>query len=289
MFRQQLGLPSFLLSFVCLIVQRHQALSLSISYRITTQASKSTTRTCMMSSNDNNNINSNKNNEIKVLGVCGGIGSGKSSASKLLVSDLGCIEHLDADKIAHTVYEPGSQAIQDVVKGFGSQILEESNPEVIDRKKLGAIVFGDRNEMKKLEHIVWPHVKTKLRDRIEQIRAEWKKSKQPTTEEEAAEQPIIILEAAVLLDAGWEDILDGIWVVTASESTALQRLKETRNLSEEEAMKRITAQNTRRGIGNLNVEVETGIVTGVIENNGTMEDLKTSLQEALENPKSWKK
>jgi hypothetical protein len=101
--------------------------------------------------------------QFKVLGVCGGIGSGKSSACKLLVSELGCLAHLDADSIAHTVYRPGSQAVRDIVEEFGRDILllpprqardhtknddtEKENKDEIDRKKLGAIVFADRSAM----------------------------------------------------------------------------------------------------------------------------------------------
>jgi dephospho-CoA kinase len=87
-----------------------------------------------------------KNSQFKVLGVCGGIGSGKSSACKLLVSSLGCLAHLDADSVAHSVYSPGSQAVRDIAAEFGSIVLQE-NGEEIDRKKLGAIVFADRSEM----------------------------------------------------------------------------------------------------------------------------------------------
>jgi Dephospho-CoA kinase len=65
----------------------------------------------------------NNNNDFRILGVCGGIGSGKSTASKLLVSECRCWDHLDVDSIAHSVYSPGSQAIQDVVSEFGSKIL----------------------------------------------------------------------------------------------------------------------------------------------------------------------
>jgi len=94
----------------------------------------------------------------RVLGICGGIGSGKSTAAKLLVSDCSCLVHLDADSLAHSVYQPGSPAVYDIISVFGSDILLEtptptsssstttSLPE-IDRKKLGAIVFSNRMEM----------------------------------------------------------------------------------------------------------------------------------------------
>eukprot|EP00934_Nitzschia_sp_Nitz4_P004743 Nitzschia sp. Nitz4//scaffold2_size372955//365995//366903//NITZ4_000484-RA/size372955-processed-gene-0.462-mRNA-1//1//CDS//3329546961//4733//frame0 len=217
---------------------------------------------------------------VRVLGVCGGIGSGKSTASKLLVSDLNCLAHLDADSVAHAVYQPGSQAITDLVEEFGPGILQPNGQE-IDRKKLGAIVFADRSEMAKLERRVWPHVKDCLAEHIQSIQSEWKQN--PTDK-----SPIIVVEAAVLLDANWDDILDGIWVVRTPRTTALQRLMETRGLSEEEANKRIDAQESRRGIGNLEEELQNKVVSKVIENAGSLEDLKQSLQQALDDPKAWK-
>eukprot|EP00339_Tiarina_fusa_P014664 CAMPEP_0117049536 /NCGR_PEP_ID=MMETSP0472-20121206/34199_1 /TAXON_ID=693140 ORGANISM="Tiarina fusus, Strain LIS" /NCGR_SAMPLE_ID=MMETSP0472 /ASSEMBLY_ACC=CAM_ASM_000603 /LENGTH=226 /DNA_ID=CAMNT_0004762969 /DNA_START=178 /DNA_END=855 /DNA_ORIENTATION=+ len=218
--------------------------------------------------------------QFKVLGVCGGIGAGKSSACKLLVSEFNCLAHIDADTVAHSVYTPGSQAIKDIVSEFGPKVLQPDSDE-IDRKKLGSIVFADRAEMAKLENIVWPHVKTKLRDRIDDVRVEWNQNSHSDT------VPIVVLEAAILLDAGWDDILDGIWVVTTPKSTALDRLMTTRGLSQEEAEKRITAQDSRRGIATLDEEVKTGVVTRVIENKGTLDDLKALLGSALKDPKSW--
>ena len=84
---------------------------------------------------------------FKVLGICGGIGSGKSHASKLLVSELHCLAHLDADSLAHSVYSPGSQAVKDIIAEFGKEILLDADKEEIDRKKLGAIVFSDPSAM----------------------------------------------------------------------------------------------------------------------------------------------
>lgn len=217
---------------------------------------------------------------FKVLGVCGGIGSGKSSASKLLVSDLGCLAHLDADSIAHSVYSPGSQAVLDIVADFGDEILQENKE--IDRKKLGAIVFGDRKEMAKLERLVWPHVKTLLLERIQVVKSEWQQGLHKNA------IPVVVLEAAVLLDAEWDDILDGVWVVTTPRQVALQRLQETRGLSLEESQKRIDAQESRRGIGNLEEEVRNHVVTKVIENSGSLEDLTKALHAALRDPKAWK-
>lgn len=85
---------------------------------------------------------------FKVLGICGGIGSGKSTAAKLLVSDCDCLVHLDADSLAHSVYSPGSQAVKEIAAEFGSEVLVQQQDILeIDRKKLGAIVFSDRKDM----------------------------------------------------------------------------------------------------------------------------------------------
>lgn len=92
----------------------------------------------------------------------------------------------------------------------------------------------------------------------------------------------------MLLDAGWDDILDGLWVVTTPKPVALQRLMETRGLTVEEAEKRISAQDSRRGIGNLQEEFDKKAVTSIIENKGTLDDLKETLSRALDDPNSWK-
>jgi dephospho-CoA kinase len=138
--------------------------------------------------------------------------------------------------------------------------------------------------MSKLERIVWPHVKNELEIRINQIRDDWTQGKTDGNKQ----NPVVVVEAAVLLDAEWDDILDGVWVVTAPKPITLERLMETRGLSQEESEKRITAQESRRGIGNLKEEVENKVVTAVIENDGTLDDLKQAISTALGNPKSWK-
>jgi len=215
---------------------------------------------------------------VKVLGVCGGIGSGKSQACKLLVSELGCMAHIDADTTAHVVYEPGSKALEDIAGLFGSDILLENGQ--IDRKKLGNIVFADKNAMSQLEHIVWPHVKRVIQSRIEELRSN-------TSDANDNEVPVIVLEAAMLLDADWEDLLDGLWVVTTPTDIALDRLVTNRDLSMEEAQKRMDAQASRRGVGNLAEEVKNGVVTSVIENKGSIQELTDSLRRALTNPTCW--
>jgi dephospho-CoA kinase len=185
-----------------------------------------------------------------------------------------CVAHLEADSIAHAVYAPGSQAVEEIANEFGSQIVQEDGN--VNRKELGAIVFSDPSKMATLERIVWPYVKIEIQKRLQELQQEHKAG------------GVVVLEAAVLLDAGWDDIMDAVWVVKTPSSIALERLVSNRGFTEEEAQKRIDAQEPRRGIGNLEEEVKKGVVTRVIENVGTEEELQDALQQALEDPTAWK-
>ena len=135
---------------------------------------------------------------------------------------------------------------------------------------------------------MWPHVRTKIEDRIGTIKEQHQKEIESTTNK------IIIVEAALLLETDWHDLLDGLWVIQSSPHVAVQRLKDNRGLTEEEALTRIKAQEKRRGIGKpeeattFTQDVEKGIITAVITNDGTLADLQTALDEHLNNPSSFK-
>ena len=128
---------------------------------------------------------------------------------------------------------------------------------------------------------MWPHVKTEIRSRIVKIQKEQDIGSSKT--------PVVVLEAAVLLDAGFDDILDGVWVVRAPPDVAVERLVQYRSFTAEDAKKRVEAQKTRRGIGNVDEEVKNGVVTGIIENTGGLDELKQSLLEKLNDSNAWKK
>lgn len=251
---------------------------------------------------DDGNDGSEQKQKVKILGVCGGIGSGKSTACQLMVDSLGCMARIDADKLAHVVYEPGSEALVEIAQEFGKDVLDDDDNAQIDRKKLGAIVFSDANSMSKLEHIVWPHVRTKIEERIREITTQENHQSSPTTatttNDTTSNNNIIIVEAALLLETDWHDLLDGLWVIQSSPNVATTRLVQSRGLTEEEAGVRIRAQETRRGIGGvgsntvsavgeevvgdkLRREMEDGVVTAVITNDGTLGELQRSLEKAL--------
>lgn len=213
---------------------------------------------------------------LRVLGVCGGIGSGKSFACKTLVNELGCWAHLEADVIAHKVYEPNSQAVQEIAQEFGSHVLTENGH--VNRKQLGDIVFASPDQMSKLEFIVWPYVKDEIRKLVDSYR------KQTVPDNKV---PVLVLEAAVLIDAGWDDMVDGIWVVCTPEDQALERLQTQRGFTAADAKTRIEAQKVRRGIGNLQQEIDEGVVSCVIPNNASADELKEQLANALKNASCW--
>jgi dephospho-CoA kinase len=215
-------------------------------------------------------INKNKANNIRILGICGGIGSGKSTACKLMVESLGCLALIDADKLAHSVYSPGSTAANEIIAEFGQEVVvmlqpphsddddkgeAESSIVEIDRKKLGSIVFSNTDAMSKLETIVWPHVRTKIEERIQDIIQQHQRQQQQQSSDANATIPnnttnnnIIVVEAALLLETNWHDLFDGLWIIQSTCEVSKQRLITTRGMTEKEALIRIHAQDTRRGI-----------------------------------------
>ena len=143
---------------------------------------------------------------MRVVGLTGGIASGKSTAAKLL-GELGA-QVIDADVLGHEAYNPGTSAFQTVVQAFGEDIVAEDGS--INRRALGGKVFGNDVALKRLTDIVWPEIRRLAELEIHKIRGE-----NPTA--------VIVLEAAVLFEAGWEDIADEIWVVVVEPEIAIER------------------------------------------------------------------
>jgi len=143
---------------------------------------------------------------LRVVGLTGGIASGKSTAAKLL-GELGA-QVIDADVLGHEAYNPGTSAFQAVVQAFGEDIVAEDGS--INRRALGGKVFGNDVALKRLTDIVWPEIRRLAELEIHKIRGE-----NPTA--------VIVLEAAVLFEAGWEDIADEIWVVVVEPEIAIER------------------------------------------------------------------
>jgi len=161
---------------------------------------------------------------MKVIGLTGSICSGKSTIAKFLAQMGAAV--VNADEIGHEAYEPHCETWQQVVDGFGKQILTTGGE--IDRKKLGEIVFKDPEALKRLNGIMHPGMHRVAEKRIEKLKRE------------GAE--VIVLEAPLLVEANWLDLVDEVWVAKASEANALKRCAERSGLSEAEAKARMASQ-----------------------------------------------
>ncbi len=165
-----------------------------------------------------------------LIGLTGGIACGKSTVLAMLAA-LGA-RTIDADRVTHRVQQPGTPVYQQIVAAFGPQILlAPGGP--IDRRKLGAIVFGDEARLRQLEQIVHPAVRAEIRAFLAQVQAE---------APPAGPRPIAVIDAIKLIESGWAAECDQIWVVTCPEAQQVARLMETRGMSEAEARQRIAAQ-----------------------------------------------
>jgi len=159
-----------------------------------------------------------------IIGVTGNIGSGKSAVCRILAK-LGATI-IDADELAHESYKPHSQAWQKLINTFGKDILKAN--EEIDRQKLGQIVFANPDALAKLNQIVHPRAYGIARERIKDYHRQGAKA--------------IVAEATLLIEAGWTDLVDKVWLVVTPEATIVQRLKEQQGMSEAQVLTRLRTQ-----------------------------------------------
>jgi len=194
------------------------------------------------------------------IGLTGGIGSGKSTAAKIL-AELGA-PAIDADKVGHEIYQPGAPAYQELIDAFGEGILAPDR--TIDRRKLGPIVFADPAALKRLNAIVHPKMFARMSEMVAAMR-------------HGGETRPIVIEAAILIEANWQSLFDEIWLVTAAREHVIDRVERDRGLKPEQIEARIRAQ--------LSDEERRKCATSVIHNDGTLEELRAAVtrlwQEAL--------
>ena len=186
------------------------------------------------------------------IGLTGGIGSGKSTVSKLL-ADLGA-PIIDADKVGHAIYAPDAPAYPDMIAAFGDGILAPDR--TIDRKKLGPIVFADPAALKRLNSIVHPKMFARMREMVDAMRT-------------GGERKPIVVEAAILIEANWQPLFNEIWLVIASRERVIERVERDRGLKPEQTEARIKAQ--------LSDDDRRKYATTVVTNNGTIDELRTKV------------
>lgn len=165
-----------------------------------------------------------------LIGLSGGIAAGKSNiANELAKLGAGII---DSDKVAHSSYEKGTDVYKQIISEFGSDVLDGETQQ-INRRKLGEKVFGNSQAKCKLESIVWPATRKLVENEIRRLNVQDKKE-------------VIIVEAAQLIEAKWQERLHQIWVTFVPEGEAIKRTMERNNLSMEEAKKRVAAQMSNK-------------------------------------------
>lgn len=161
---------------------------------------------------------------MRSIGLTGGIASGKTTVSATLAECGATI--IDADKLGHQTYEPGSETYRQVIAAFGDEVVAADG--TIDRKVLGGKVFGQPDGMTRLTDIVWPGIRTLAEAELARL--------------DGQGVAVAVLEAAVMIEAGWQDLVDEVWVVTVPPGVARRRLMERNGLSAEDADNRINSQ-----------------------------------------------
>jgi len=161
---------------------------------------------------------------MKVIGLTGGIGSGKSTVSRFLV-ELGAVI-LDVDRVGHEAFKPDTEIWQQVVAAFGRQILTPGGN--IDREKLGEIVFGNPESLARLNQIMHPWMYEIVAAQLDDYRRQGIE--------------VVVIEAPLLIEVGWTSSVDEVWVTAVSEATVLSRLEAQKGLSRQQALARIHSQ-----------------------------------------------
>ena len=190
---------------------------------------------------------------MKIIGLTGGIGSGKSTVASFL-AELGAYV-LDADKIGHEVLFPGQLAWKEVIQEFGNEILKPDKS--IDRAKLGELVFAKQEALVRLNKIVHPRITETVIGKIKQLKNQNTK--------------VIVVEATLLVEEGWRSLVDEVWVTTTSQTNRLKRLRTRSGYSESESLSRIRSQSTDEE------RLKTADV--VINTDGTIEEVRIKIKE----------
>jgi len=189
---------------------------------------------------------------LKLIGLTGGAGSGKSTVGAML-GELGA-EVLDADEAAHAAYEPGSPGFEAVVREFGPEFVRGGR---IDRVRLGELVFSDQDARLRLNAIVHPLVR------------EWMAARTAAAVQRGAE--VVVQDVPLLFENGLERLYSSVALVYVPESVQLKRLVEGRALTEERARAMIASQ--------MPIEEKRRLAHHVIDNSGSREETRVQVED----------
>lgn len=191
----------------------------------------------------------------RVIGITGGIATGKSTALRML-AELGA-EVLSADDLAHEVLSKGGAAYEDTIERFGRGILAEDGE--IDRPLLAQIIFSSPEARRDLNDLTHPHIISAIRERVARFRAN-----------PPAEHAVLAVEIPLLIECGLEALVDEVIVVAAEPGTQQSRLTTRRGSSVEQAQSRITAQ--------MPIDEKIEHADRVVWNDGSIESLERSVR-----------
>ena len=190
--------------------------------------------------------------DMVVIGLTGGIGAGKSEVSRILAGHGAAI--IDTALLGHEAYAPGTAPWRAVVQAFGRDILLPDAQ--IDRKILGDIVFSDPEALEQLNGIMRPALNNMITERIRDAGRQGYR--------------VIVLDSATLVEAGWTDLVDEVWVTTAPRDDIFERLRRRSGLSVKAIVERMESQ--------LSEEERKAHADVVIENDGSLTDLRNTVE-----------
>ena len=185
-----------------------------------------------------------------IIGLTGGIGSGKSKASDILKSYGSSI--IDVDIVAREIVRPGTRALFLIEKTFGPDVILENGE--LDRTLLGSIVFADMEKLKKLNEITHKDIKARTKEIMDCL--------------VNIEERVIIIDAALLFEIGLNEFTDMVWYIYSSEEVRINRIKERNGLNELDAISRIRTQK----------ECYKDLADEIIINEGSVKELEKSMR-----------
>ena len=194
---------------------------------------------------------------MKIIGITGGVGSGKSALLAAIQEEFHC-RVLLADEIAHYLKEPGQSCYEPLIKLLGQQILDEKG--FIDKKKMADAIFGDSRLLEEVNQLVHPAVKQHILQCIEEER------RKGLTD-------FVFVEAALFIEAGYRDMVDALWYIYAGVEARIRRLKEGRGYTLDKIYSIMDKQ--------LEEEAFRGAADVVIDNSSSLEDAMMQVRAEL--------
>ena len=190
---------------------------------------------------------------MKIIGITGGVGSGKSEILNILEQDYDA-KIIQSDHVAHELMVPGAKSYDAIIEAFGNSILNEDH--TINRPSLGEIVFHDKEKLSLLNSITHKNVDEEILSRIEKFKQE-------------KPEGLLVIESALLVGAGYEKKFDQLWYIYTKEEVRYERLKVSRGYSDEKIKQMISKQQSE--------EEFKALASHVIDNSGNLEETKAQI------------